>query len=408
MKNNKRIIASFALLSLLFSGCSFQDLLFWKKKSSEPEQQQKKEEQTPETPDTPETPEEPEVQKDYFINPVSPLDEETVVLSNDDVKEFIKNYTFGSSSEYIKDYNHYESVRSLSLSWNIKENANYYVVEFAKKEDLSDANYYLTNETTVEIDDVYPGYTYHWRVNAYYDTRIVRSYTFKVYTASMPTTIYLESVGNLRDLGGIVTTDGKRIKNGVVYRGANADGVSDSDKSYMINDLGIKTDLDLRNKNEGLRNKIGAQNCYEADDNGGFYYNNYPNGVSYPAGQQVLVKELKYFANKDNYPIYFHCAIGRDRTGSLALVLLALLGVSKKNICIDYELSMFATVSTSEIRGGTVTVLDLLNQLAYIYNYIYGGYSGSSMKEKTENFLLEIGLTQNEIDSIRSNMLEEI
>ena len=29
------------------------------------------------------------------------------------------------------------------------------------------------------------------------------------------------------------------------------------------------------------------------------------------------------------------------------------------------------------------------------------------MKEKTENFLLDIGLEQSEIDSIRNNMLED-
>ena len=42
-----------------------------------------------------------------------------------------------------------------------------------------------------------------------------------------------------------------------------------------------------------------------------------------------------------------------------------------------------------------------------IYNYIYGGFAGKTMKEKTEAFLLEIGLTQQEINNIREIMLED-
>ena len=345
--------------------------------------------------------------KEYFINPVSPIDNGIVSLANDDVTEFINNYTFTSSSDYVKDYNHYESKSYLSLSWTSNEAANYYVIEFSEDEELLEANHYLTNNTSVDIDNVFPGKTYYWRVNAYFTDKIVRSYIFTVHTLSMPTTIYLDSVGNFRDLGGLVTDDNKRIKNGLVFRGANSDSVSTKDKQYLVEELGIKTEIDLRNANEGKRNVLGVENCVSIDDNGGFYYDTNPNGISHETGQQVLVKELRYFANKDNYPIFFHCAIGRDRTGSLALVLLSLLGVSKKNMCIDYELSMFALASTADVRTGETNVQDLLNNLFTIYNYIYGGYSGSSMKEKTENFLLEIGLEQSEIDNIRNIMLED-
>ena len=205
----------------------------------------------------------------------------------------------------------------------------------------------------------------------------------------------------------MITSDNKRIKDGMVFRGANPDSVSDSDKNYMVNELGIKTEIELRNLDEGQRNKLGVQNCVTISDNGGFYYDNVPNGVSYASGRAALVKELRYFVDANNYPIYFHCAIGRDRTGSLAAVLLCLLGVSKKDMCIDYEMSMFALASTADIRSGLCTVLDLVNQLFTIYNYIYGGYTGATMKEKTEAFLLDNGMTQQEIDSIRNILLED-
>lgn len=353
-------------------------------------------------------PDNPDVNpKEYLINPLYPLDNQTISLANEDVAEFAMNYTFASSSKYVKDYDHYDSNDYVALSWSVSEEANYYIVEFSEHSNLSDASFYLTNKTSFDVDGVYAGKTYYWKVNAYYESKIIQSRTFTLHTLAIPTTIYLESVGNLRDLGGIVTEDNKRIKNGLVFRGANADGVNEQDKDYMVNTLGIKTEIDLRNKNEGSRNKLGVENCFSISDNGGLYYNESPNGISYKSGQEALVKELRYFANRDNYPIFFHCAIGRDRTGSLALILLSLLGVSKKDICIDYELSMFAFVSSGEIRAGSAAVNDLLNNLFTIYNYIYGGFAGKTMKEKTEAFLLEIGLTQQEINNIREIMLED-
>ena len=72
--------------------------------------------------------------KEYFINPVSPVDNGTVSLANDDVTEFINNYTFTSSSNYVEEYNHYESKTYLSLSWTSNEAANYYVIEFSEDE----------------------------------------------------------------------------------------------------------------------------------------------------------------------------------------------------------------------------------------------------------------------------------
>ena len=168
MQNKKRLFTIFAFLPFLLLGCS---------KNERPS-----ESETPEI-------------HTHIINPVSPSDGQTISLANKDVTEFVENYTFSSSSDYVQNYNHYESETSLTLSWTIEEVANYYIVDFSEDKDLAVADHYLTNITSVEIDGVFPGKTYYWRVNAYFTTKIVRSYVFTVETLSMPTTIYLESVG---------------------------------------------------------------------------------------------------------------------------------------------------------------------------------------------------------------------
>lgn len=52
-----------------------------------------------------------------------------------------------------------------------------------------------------------------------------------------------------------------------------------------------------------------------------------------------IVAALKIIAEPGNHPLVFHCAIGKDRTGILAAVLLSVLGVKDEDIIEDYSLS---------------------------------------------------------------------
>ncbi|MEG1543933.1 MAG: tyrosine-protein phosphatase, partial [Tannerellaceae bacterium] len=54
------------------------------------------------------------------------------------------------------------------------------------------------------------------------------------------------------------------------------------------------------------------------------------------ANSEQYAKALAQFFNKDNYPILFNCSFGKDRSGFLAAMLLATLGVSEEEIMKDY------------------------------------------------------------------------
>jgi protein-tyrosine phosphatase len=54
---------------------------------------------------------------------------------------------------------------------------------------------------------------------------------------------------------------------------------------------------------------------------------------------QRITEALEIIAEPENHPLVFHCAVGKDRTGMLAAVLLSLLGVAEKDIIEDYALS---------------------------------------------------------------------
>ena len=83
------------------------------------------------------------------------------------------------------------------------------------------------------------------------------------------------------------------------------------------------------------------------------------------------------------------------------MLLLGLLGVPEDMIRRDYEMS-FLSYSGSADKTPVKTMLDSNFEptLAYIKTL-----AGKTFSDKTVSFLKSIGITQEEIDSIRSIML---
>ena len=71
---------------------------------------------------------------------------------------------------------------------------------------------------------------------------------------------------------------------------------------------------------------------------------------------------------------------------------------------MDYELSAFSVRGTWD----TATVTDAKRNITATYNYINDNYRGDTFAEKTENNLLSIGITPEEIQTIRELLLDEI
>ena len=175
----------------------------------------------------------------------------------------------------------------------------------------------------------------------------------------------------------------------------------------LLNVLGVKTDLDLRGdrndyyKNathpvEELNHIVVACPWYSTGSNH-IWLDDY--------NKAEFAKAIKVFADPDNYPIIFHCSLGRDRTGTLAMVLEGLLGVDENTLMMEYELSVFSYWGTN---GSTKYNNGLRNNINDTYLYINNNYEGDTFSEKVEDFLLEIGVTAEEIASIKNIMLEEV
>ena len=56
-------------------------------------------------------------------------------------------------------------------------------------------------------------------------------------------------------------------------------------------------------------------------------------------GRDSLVGALTLLGGEEHYPLVFHCAAGKDRTGVLAALVLELAGVDREVIVADYVLT---------------------------------------------------------------------
>ena len=263
---------------------------------------------------------------------------------------------------------------------------------------MSGKTVYRCDEDGMSLDDLYPGTEYFWYVEAQFDEKTVKSDINKFRTLMAPKTVKIDGVSNVRDLGGYVTEEGKHIKYGVVYRGADLTHITDEGIKKAVDVLGIRTELDLRNKYENGVSPLGENIKYVSVSAPYYGY------VAWDKYKEALLEEIRVFADPDNYPIYFHCALGRDRTGTLAYILLAVCGVSEEDIYTDYYMSFF-----SDMGGYTdaANPTERKSQLHALNLAIAPGQLDKPLSEKIAKKLIKLGITEEEIKAIRANLTEE-
>jgi protein-tyrosine phosphatase len=214
----------------------------------------------------------------------------------------------------------------------------------------------------------------------------------------------MDGVSNTRDIGGKTTEDGKKVKQGLIYRGAYLDEVTAEGITQALEKYGIKTDLDLRKGAEGTAgtsSPLGSAVQY-LQYSCPYYLGTA--GIDNKANWENLANAIKVFANKDNYPVYFHCSVGRDRTAMVAMLLEGILGVTKEDMLIDYEMSFFSYRGCLDGANPRDMVTMFINTRRYVEKY--DSNDELSFAEQCEKYLLDIGVTQAEINAIREIMLE--
>jgi len=183
--------------------------------------------------------------------------------------------------------------------------------------------------------------------------------------------VYLRSVHNFRDIGGVTTVDGKHIKEKMLFRSASPDNITGRDIRKM-HELNIKTIVDLRAPGEtGRKNKkfegiqtvslpldferttrerliplIKQKNAYNLIDDliGSLYLEILDGSVS------VFRDIVDLLLEPSRCPMLIHCHAGKDRTGIISALIQMALGADQQSIIEGYMASNEALLPSYKRR----------------------------------------------------------
>lgn len=205
---------------------------------------------------------------------------------------------------------------------------------------------------------------------------------------------------NARDLGGWAC-DGGIVRYGQLVRGGlPLAAYAAQDKALMVNKVGIRSELQLYG---------GSDDQYHYDEESLWGIDWYgTNGfIWYTLGRTELWKYnlgVIFDSVLHSKPVYFHCGAGKDRTGTIAVMLLALLGVSQSDIDQDYELTTFATGSGNGITIRTGT--DYKNYINSIHSYPLASGLADTLQNHAASFVLSLGFSVDTINNFRAACID--
>lgn len=256
------------------------------------------------------------------------------------------------------------------------------------------------------VDNLLVGTKYYWKVDDGKGNCEVRQFS----TASGEIRrIRSANFGNIRDIGGKYNQDGKHIKQGMIFRGTLLEregfvpiSLPDETHRIMHDDMKIRTEIDLRGEgnSDEFINLDKTFSCLDKDVN----YKFIPAeayGAIFNEDQHEPIKNIfDVFTVEENYPIYFHCVAGADRTGTIAFLLEAVLGFTEEDMILDYN------TTSLNIRFGR---RDWKNSgsIEAIISKLRSLYPNKTVNEMFIQFLLDIGVTREKLDKIREIMLEK-
>ena len=172
--------------------------------------------------------------------------------------------------------------------------------------------------------------------------------------------LHLDGAINIRDLGGATTSTGRQVRFGLVYRSDDLADLSALDLAELEK-RSVRTVVDFRSPEEAearpSRLPPGAAIVpapfARGERTAGEVMESLVAGeLTREDAHRILLDSYRHIAEKgsqafaalirsiiDRYPVLFHCAGGKDRTGVAAAVLLSILGVGREQIVEDYMLT---------------------------------------------------------------------
>ena len=347
--------------------------------------------------------------EDYFLSVTEFADE--VEIHTEYQKQFLSytdnTYDKMPRNSYPDGSKNISDPTSTKIYWRFsKHNSDIkYKISISQNQDMTNS-FEIMGDNKQEID----AYNFYLGDNYY---RIIATdsngdiYSSKVYkltvSGAAPRNLYVGArMTNCRDMGGRVLSSGGKIKQGLLYRtcgnGYNQDGkkIDDEGKDILLNQLKVKTELNLHN-NSSYDFKLDGTKVYATLMD---YADGSPSKHHFSRNAESVKNIFEILAKEESYPAYYHCRIGTDRTGLIAILLNGVLGVSLNDIYQDYLFSNFGKIG-SKRNIGEESADDISSYMSEIL-----AMPGQNFQEKVYNTLLTIGVPRTTIKKIVDILVE--
>ena len=340
-------------------------------------------------------------------------------LENGRVRGFVHDFEYTESdASKISTYNQSPPVRRdwpvpVEVFWTRDTTAQAQWISWSESPDFADAETreVPTDAASYEIYNLTPGHRYYCRVISSFiepnececDAPTVEcqnelvNFTFK--TTGQMRHLKAEGTANVRDLGGWPTASGMCIKYGKIFRGAEWNGGHNLEPEGIeaLRQAGIKAELDLRSDSEAkdiTKSVLGSGVSYKRTPLG--QTQSHMEGLTNSKATYKTALQYVFTCVRNDKPVYFHCAIGRDRTGTLAFLLEGVLGMSKSDIYKDYELTNFSYFNTPCNKKQLDDMFAAVEEK-----------DGETLEDKFREYVKTyFGISNSLINSFREKMLE--
>ena len=308
--------------------------------------------------------------------------------------QYLNDSNYEDVSKYANGVTELSKPRGIVVDFSNENIAgNSFVLEYADNNDFN--NSVIINNISSKsyaIQNLKLGQDLYWRV-ADSESNLNKAKTQHLQVADKgPRNIAIDGVSNVRDIGGYkssLVSNGK-IKQGLYYRGANLNSISEDGKKEMLR-LGIKREIDMRDSYQCLGPYVD-----------GITYS----AISIPSGTESKRFEefndeykqiFTLIANADKEPIYLHCTAGADRTGIATFMLLTVCGASYEDMARDYLFTNFSTQGTR--------VPNYTSEFKAWWSKL-DTFEGNTKADKAKSWLISKGVTAEQVEKIRTIFVE--
>jgi protein-tyrosine phosphatase len=244
----------------------------------------------------------------------------------------------------------------------------------------------------------------------------------------------IDGIFNLRDVGGLPTSDGGRIQSARLFRSGSPDRITDDGARRLHAELGLRTVIDLRHPDElsdsptrgpliadhitrhhispvsteqGMAEYVDSMNiAYGRTMSPERYF------VGFRRGAARYAEAARLLSESTTYPVLIHCTAGKDRTGILTGLLLAVAGVAVDDIAAEYAASnasidsLIAYLRESgrdlpepdeELRARMEVKAEMIHGFLALVGDEFGDARG---------FFTAQGLSEAELDAVRSGLVD--